>query len=170
MTYPHNWFPQARKIKRTIIYHLGPTNSGKTHSAITSLINAKSGIYLAPLRLLAWEVQEKINTARNADICSLVTGQEKKEFDGATHYSCTVEMCLTNRKFDCAVIDEIQLISDDYRGAAWTTALLGLQAEEIHLCGDERALKLVYLICSRIGDTVIKRSYERYKGNSKSGA
>ena len=34
MTLPHNWFPQARKLKRKIFYHLGPTNSGKTYTII----------------------------------------------------------------------------------------------------------------------------------------
>ncbi|CAA0842474.1 ATP-dependent RNA helicase SUV3L- mitochondrial [Striga hermonthica] len=30
MTQPHTWFPFARAMKRKIIYHCGPTNSGKT--------------------------------------------------------------------------------------------------------------------------------------------
>ncbi len=53
---PHEWFPQARKMKRKIIYHHGPTNSGKTFSAMENLEKAEKGIYCAPLRLLAWEV------------------------------------------------------------------------------------------------------------------
>jgi ATP-dependent RNA helicase SUPV3L1/SUV3 len=54
--FPHKWFPLARKIKRKIFYHMGPTNSGKTYEALTKLAKAKNGIYCAPLRLLAWEV------------------------------------------------------------------------------------------------------------------
>ncbi len=54
--FPHKWFPLARKMKRKIFYHMGPTNSGKTYEALTSLARAKNGIYCAPLRLLAWEV------------------------------------------------------------------------------------------------------------------
>ena len=30
LTKPHTWFPFARAMKRKIIYHCGPTNSGKT--------------------------------------------------------------------------------------------------------------------------------------------
>ena len=45
--------------------------------------------------------------------------------------------------YDVAVIDEIQLIEDSERGYAWTNAILGLQAKELHLCGDERALRLI---------------------------
>ena len=43
-------------MKRTFIYHHGPTNSGKTYAALLDLEKAESGIYCAPLRLLAWEV------------------------------------------------------------------------------------------------------------------
>jgi len=54
----------------------------------------------------------------------------------ATHMSSTIEMCDLTQRYDVAVIDEIQMIADERRGHAWTQALLGLQAEEIHLCGD----------------------------------
>jgi ATP-dependent RNA helicase SUPV3L1/SUV3 len=53
---PEKWYPAARKMKRRIVYHMGPTNSGKTYEALQSLMKAKNGIYCAPLRLLAWEV------------------------------------------------------------------------------------------------------------------
>ena len=47
-------------------------------------------------------------------------------------------------EYEVAIIDEIQLIGDDERGYAWTNALLGLKAKEIHLCGDERTVKLIH--------------------------
>lgn len=53
---PHNLYPEARQMKRKFIYHHGPTNSGKTYSALLDLEKVESGIYCAPLRLLAWEV------------------------------------------------------------------------------------------------------------------
>ena len=31
---PHEWYPMARALKRRIIYHAGPTNSGKTYHAL----------------------------------------------------------------------------------------------------------------------------------------
>ena len=34
LTNPHLWYPMARAIKRRIIYHAGPTNSGKTYQAL----------------------------------------------------------------------------------------------------------------------------------------
>ena len=54
---PHLWYPLARRFKRTIYYHCGPTNSGKTSEALKKLAEANTGIYCAPLRLLAWEVK-----------------------------------------------------------------------------------------------------------------
>lgn len=53
------------------------------------------------------------------------------------------------------------MISDKYRGNAWSEALLGLRADEIHLCGDPRALELVSEICKITGDTLVKRTYNR---------
>ena len=53
------------------------------------------------------------------------------------------------------------MISDEYRGNAWTEALLGLRAEEIHLCGDPRALRLVSEICKETGDILVKKTYNR---------
>ena len=61
----------------------------------------------------------------------------------ATHLACTIEMADFQNIYDIAVIDEIQMIEDTERGYAWTNALLGLKAREIHLCGDERALRLI---------------------------
>ncbi len=34
LTKPHQWYPMARALQRRIIYHAGPTNSGKTYSAL----------------------------------------------------------------------------------------------------------------------------------------
>jgi ATP-dependent RNA helicase SUPV3L1/SUV3 len=48
-----------------------------------------------------------------------------------------------SKRYEVAVIDEIQMIANESRGHAWTNALLGLQADEIHLCGDPRAQQLI---------------------------
>ena len=58
---PHLDFPLARALApRELIFHAGPTNSGKTHAALQALGAARSGAYCAPLRLLAWEAYEKL--------------------------------------------------------------------------------------------------------------
>ena len=49
-------FSTVPNAERKFILHIGPTNSGKTFHALERLKQAKSGIYLAPLRLLALEI------------------------------------------------------------------------------------------------------------------
>ena len=56
-------FPFAREMKRKIIFHAGPTNSGKTHTAIERFQEADTGLYCGPLRLLATEVFRRTNNA-----------------------------------------------------------------------------------------------------------
>ena len=53
---PLYWYPIARSKNRKIIFHAGPTNSGKTYHALERFISAKSGVYCGPLKLLANEV------------------------------------------------------------------------------------------------------------------
>lgn len=61
LTNPSSWYPEARKKQRRIIFHSGPTNSGKTYKAMERFLSAKSGIYCGPLKLLAMEVFQKSN-------------------------------------------------------------------------------------------------------------
>ena len=48
-------------MKRHFVIHTGPTNSGKTHSALETFLKAKTGIYCAPLRMLTHEVYRTTN-------------------------------------------------------------------------------------------------------------
>jgi ATP-dependent RNA helicase SUPV3L1/SUV3 len=150
---------EARKINRKIIYHMGPTNSGKTYHAIQALTAAKKGCYLAPLRLLAAELFDTMN--QKGAVTTLLTGEEVIEIPGSTHYSSTIEMARLNERFDCAVIDEIQMLADPQRGWAWTRALVSLQADEVHLCGDRSVLELVKQILKLTGDTLEVKEYNR---------
>lgn len=150
---------KARRIKRKIIYHKGPTNSGKTYHAIQALAKAKHGCYLAPLRLLAGELFDTLNDMGVKT--SLLTGEEVVEVEGATHYSSTIEMAKLSELFDVCVIDEIQMITDSQRGWAWTRALVNLYSEEIHICGDGSVLNLIEEILKLTGDTLEVRDYER---------
>jgi ATP-dependent RNA helicase SUPV3L1/SUV3 len=149
----------AREIKRKIIYHMGPTNSGKTYYAIERLCETQSGCYLAPLRLLASELYDTMNS--KGVRTSLLTGEEVIPVEGATHYSSTIEMARFNEQFDCCVIDEIQMIADSQRGWAWTRALVNIHAKEIHICGDHTALDLVNEIVQLTGDTLEIKEYQR---------
>ncbi|XP_051883394.1 ATP-dependent RNA helicase SUPV3L1, mitochondrial [Pristis pectinata] len=160
---PANWYPEARAIQRKIIFHAGPTNSGKTHKAIQSFLAAKSGVYCGPLKLLAHEIYQKSNDAGVP--CDLVTGEERTFVDPggkqSSHVACTIEMCSVTMPYEIAVIDEIQMIRDPSRGWAWTRALLGLCAEEIHICGEAAAINLVMELMYDTGEEVEVETYER---------
>ena len=156
---PDEWFPQARALKRKVVMHVGPTNSGKTHSAMQRFNQAESAVYCGPLRLLALEIYQRAND--NNIPCNLLTGEERRETEDVKKWSCTVEMAQLDRHFDVAVIDEIQMISDSDRGSGWTQALLGLQAKEIHLCGEATAIDIVQKMCRRTGDELEIKTYER---------
>ncbi|KAK4193856.1 putative mitochondrial precursorATP-dependent RNA helicase SUV3 [Podospora australis] len=161
LRFPYEWYPATRQMERTIHLHVGPTNSGKTYNALKALEGAKSGIYAGPLRLLAHEIWSRF-TAKNVP-CALVTGEEMRIPQGADRWfhSCTVEMSPLNKQVDVAVIDEIQMIGNDERGWAWTQAVLGIQAKEVHLCGEDRVVGLIQDLCSRIGDKCVVHRYER---------
>ena len=161
LRYPVEWFPATRAIQRTIHLHVGPTNSGKTYHALQRLEAAKSGVYAGPLRLLAHEVYTRFNAQGKP--CALITGEERRfpENLKAVMNSCTVEMVPLNTKVDVAVIDEIQMIADEDRGWAWTQAFLGVQAKEVHLCGELRTVPLIKELCAEMGDKLEIHEYER---------
>ncbi|XP_049573498.1 ATP-dependent RNA helicase SUPV3L1, mitochondrial [Syngnathus scovelli] len=160
---PANWYPEARAIQRKVIFHAGPTNSGKTYHAIQRYLAAKSGVYCGPLKLLAHEIFEKSNEAGVP--CDLVTGEERTFVDNegrvSAHVACTIEMCSVTTPYEVAVIDEIQMIRDLSRGWAWTRALLGLCAEEIHVCGEPAAIEFVRELMYTTGEEVEVHTYER---------
>lgn len=134
LTQPHNWYPEARTIQRRVIFHAGPTNSGKTYNALERFKTAETGVYCGPLRLLANEIFIKMNEAGVP--CDLATGEERcfavDNLHPSNHLSSTVEMLSTQMSVEVAVIDEIQMLRDDQRGWAWTRALLGAAAQEVY--------------------------------------
>ncbi|WP_264786562.1 DEAD/DEAH box helicase family protein, partial [Gluconobacter cerinus] len=56
---------------------LGPTNTGKTHYALTRMMAHSSGIIGFPLRLLARENYERLVAAKGERSVALITGEEK---------------------------------------------------------------------------------------------
>lgn len=165
LRYPSEWFPGTRAIHRKIHLHVGPTNSGKTYHALKRLQESETGVYAGPLRLLAHEVYSRLNAKGKA--CSLLTGEERRlasREQGVEEnklFSCTVEMMPLNFSMDVAVIDEIQMIGSAERGWAWTQALLGAKAREVHLCGEERTVPLIRQICASLGEKLEVHHYER---------
>lgn len=159
MTHPHLWYPNAREKKRDVFLHVGPTNSGKTHNALKRLESSSSGVYCGPLRLLAREVAERLNKASVP--CNLTTGQEREEVEGAKHSSVTVEMADVTTEYQCAVIDEIQMVGCRTRGCSFTRALLGLCSDELHVCGDPAVVPIIQRLLEATDDVVTIQYYER---------
>lgn len=135
-----NNFPIARGLSRKIKLVVGPTNSGKTFEALEALKGADSGVYLAPLRLLAMEVFDKLNLAGIP--CNLHTGEEHIDMPGAKHTASTIEMMDSKNIVDVAVIDEFQMLKDSSRGWAWTAALTGVPAKQLFAVGSKESLEM----------------------------
>ncbi len=166
-----NTFLEARKMNRKIKIFLGPTNSGKTYAAFEELKKAGTGCYLAPLRLLAHEGVDKL--FERAVLSNLMTGEERKEIPGATHTCSTIEMCQLKTKYDCMVIDEIQMLNDSQRGWAWTQALVGAQAKELILVGSPEIMPKLQPILDDLKEEYeivhFERKNELKLGNSLGG-
>ncbi|MFC5510738.1 helicase-related protein [Massilia jejuensis] len=150
--YPES-FEVASRMQRRFIALLGPTNSGKTHRAMDALAKAASGAYLAPLRLLALENYERLQAARphGAPLkVSLITGEERRIAAGGTHVASTVEMLDSKTPIEVAVIDEIQMLADRDRGAAWTAAVCGAPASVVYLVGAPEARRAIEALAERL--------------------
>jgi ATP-dependent RNA helicase SUPV3L1/SUV3 len=146
-------------MERSFIVHIGPTNSGKTYASVERLKTAEHGIYLGPLRLLAFEQYQKLN--EQGYPCSLYTGEEHQLVPGARIQASTIEMADEFEKYDIAVIDEAQMVADKERGWAWTTAILGLRADEIHVCIAPYAEKIITDLIEECGDSYEIIRHER---------
>ena len=148
---PIDEYEEARSMKRHFYLHVGETNTGKTHASIQRLMEAESGVYLAPLRLLALEVQDKLNSENI--LCSLLTGEEEDIISYAYHVSSTIEKLQLETNYDVCVIDEAQMIADKQRGWAWTRAIIGVLAPEIHICMAPEAKDIIIKLIKDCKDT-----------------
>lgn len=156
---PKDEYKGARDIKRKFYLHLGDTNTGKTHNALEALKRGTKGVYLSPLRILAMENCEKLNS--QGIITDLITGEEEDLKEGATHLCCTIEKLNVDEEYDVTVVDEVQMIASDLRGAAWTRAILGTRSKEIHVCGALNAKDILISIIQDCGDEYEIREYKR---------
>lgn len=156
---PADAYPLARSMKRHFVLNVGGTNTGKTYTAIQDLKKAQNGVYLAPLRLLAMEIQD---TLMDAGVkCSLLTGEEENIIPESTVMASTVEKLNINQEYAVAVIDECQMLGDTERGGAWTRAILGVAAEKVWLCMSENALSICIRLIEMCGDTYEVNRCER---------
>ena len=117
--------------KNKITAVLGPTNTGKTHLAIETMLSFDSGMIGFPLRLLAREVYDKITKQIGIDKTALITGEEKIIPPNAKYYLCTVESMPIDKQLDFVGVDEIQMCSDHERGHIFTDRLLNLRGSKL---------------------------------------
>jgi ATP-dependent RNA helicase SUPV3L1/SUV3 len=145
----HDLYP-ARQLEREWIAYLGPTNSGKTHSSMEEMARVTHAVYLSPLRLMALENQERLEDMGIP--CSLVTGEEEIIRPGATHFCCTVEEFarFKHQHWDVVIVDEVQMLTDDQRGWAWTDALVSAYTPRLIMTGPmliQPSLERLALLC-----------------------
>ena len=129
--------PQRRREPQTVIAHLGPTNSGKTHDALAFLAEHGRGVYAGPLRMLAQEAHRRLGAVVGTDQVGLLTGEERIN-EHAPILCCTVEMAPD--RGEVLVLDEVQWADDEERGAAWTELLLAGEYDHVRLLGALDAL------------------------------
>ena len=135
-----------KNLTNQVIALLGPTNTGKTHSAIEKMFEYKSGIFGFPLRLLAREVYDKCVNKMGKERVALITGEEKIIPSLATFFICTVESMPKNKVVDFVAIDEIQMCGDKERGHVFTERLL-----------NSRGQKLTMFLGSQVMEEIIKQ-------------
>ena len=152
------WQHEGRAQQR-IFLHVGPTNSGKTHDALVALADAGSGWYLAPLRLLAFEVFDRLN--ERGVRCNLLTGEEYIPIPGAAITAATVEMFNSNDSGRCVVIDEAHMLADPDRGWAWTRAFMEAQAPEIRVISPPFARDLIEQMSNAAGLPITVVEHQR---------
>ncbi len=132
--------PSRATRPEQVVFHLGPTNSGKTYDSLQALAAEGSGVYAAPLRQLAHEAYERLSAELPAGTVGLSTGEE--EIDPmAPIVCCTVEKA--PMRGDLLVLDESHWVADADRGHHWARLLLTGEYREMHLISAAEALLLL---------------------------
>ena len=127
------------KYKITAV--LGPTNTGKTHLAIETMLSFDTGMIGFPLRLLAREVYDKIIKKISVDKVALITGEEKIIPSNAKYFLCTVESMPIDKHLEFVGVDEIQMCADHERGHIFTDRLLNMRGEKLTMLMGSNTIK-----------------------------
>ena len=137
--------------KNKITAVLGPTNTGKTHLAIETMLSFDSGMIGFPLRLLAREVYDKVIKKISLDKVALITGEEKIIPSNALYYLCTVESMPIDKQLDFIGVDEIQMCADHERGHIFTDRLLNIRGNKLTMFMGSNTIKS---IISKLNDDI----------------
>ena len=145
---------------------LGPTNTGKTHLAVETMLEYETGIIGFPLRLLAREVFDKCVDKIGSEKVALITGEEKIIPKSPKYYICTVESMPQDMFVDFIAVDEIQMCTDHERGHIFTNRLLNARGNKLTMFLGSHTMKGV--IKSLINEVEFV-SRERYSKLTYSG-
>ena len=137
--------------KNKITAVLGPTNTGKTHLAIETMLSFDSGMIGFPLRLLAREVYDKVVKKIGLEKVALITGEEKIIPSNAKYFLCTVESMPIDKYLDFVGVDEIQMCSDHERGHIFTDRLLNMRGNKLTMLMGSNIIKN---IISKLDDDI----------------
>ena len=138
-------------IKNKITAVLGPTNTGKTHLAIETMLSFDSGMIGFPLRLLAREVYDKVVKKVGLEKVALITGEEKIIPTTSKYFLCTVESMPIDKQLDFVGVDEIQMCADHERGHIFTERLLNLRGNKLTMLMGSNTIKN---IISKLDDDI----------------
>jgi len=127
--------------KHKITAILGPTNTGKTHLAIETMLSFDTGMIGFPLRLLAREVYDKVIKKISIDKVALITGEEKIIPQNAKYFLCTVESMPIDKHLEFVGVDEIQMCADHERGHIFTDRLLNMRGEKLTMLMGSNTIK-----------------------------
>ena len=130
-------------IKNKITAVLGPTNTGKTHLAIETMLSFDSGMIGFPLRLLAREVYDKVIKKISVNKVALITGEEKIIPPDAKYFLCTVESMPIDKNLDFVGVDEIQMCADHERGHIFTDRLINMRGNKLTMFMGSNTIKSI---------------------------
>ena len=145
---------------------LGPTNTGKTHLAVETMMEYESGIIGFPLRLLAREIFDKCVNKIGTEKVALITGEEKIIPKLPKYYICTVESMPQDMMVDFIAVDEIQMCVDHERGHIFTDRLLHARGDKLTMFLGSHTMKS---LISSLVDGVEFVNKERYSNLTYSG-
>ena len=148
---------------------LGPTNTGKTHLAVETMLEHESGIIGFPLRLLAREIFDKCIKKAGPENVALVTGEEKIIPKSPKYYVCTVESMPQDIIVDFIAVDEIQMCADHERGHVFTDRLLNARGEKLTMFLGSHTMKSIIASLIKNVEFVNKERYSKltYSGYKK---
>lgn len=130
---------------RTILFS-GPTNSGKTYHGLNQLFEDyeanpdKVHVYCGPLRLLAYEVYNKMKDRYGEDNVGFITGEEAINPD-AKLLATTCEMA--PEEGGSILLDEAHWLADPDRGDTWAKILLSHTYENFYILTAAEALPII---------------------------